>query len=236
MNLLEQSIPLLAAALLALMVTIRIFQRRQRAPRASAARRDALDTVQDWMPEPARILTVAERQACELLHKALPGFLVLAQVPLSRFLRVPTRQSHAEWLHRVGNISADLLLCDSSSRVLAVVDIRAPQESERARRRHERMARVLKAAGITVHVWREDRLPEIAEIRASLGSALGALPARSATTRAGTSSRPAPLIPVADIEEILAAGDLAHGRSAAHEPVPSAFFDDMEAAPTGGRG
>jgi hypothetical protein len=41
-----------------------------------------------------------------------------------------------------------------------------------------------------------------------------------------------PLIPVADIQEILAEGDaLDHTM----EPVPSAFFDDMEASPTAAR-
>ena len=62
------------------------------------------------------------------LRSAAPGLMVLAQVPLSRFLRVPTRHSHAEWLQRVGCLSADLLVCDTGSRVLAVVDIRPVDE------------------------------------------------------------------------------------------------------------
>ena len=36
-----------------------------------------------------------------------------------------------------------------------------------------------------------------------------------------------PLIPVADINEVLSAGDQA-AYDAAMEPVPSAFFEDME--------
>ena len=108
----------------------------------------AVDTLVGWPPESARVLTIVERQAYDLLRRALPGFLVLAQVPLARFIRVPTRHSYVQWLQRVGSLSADLLLCDAGSRVLAVVDIRPVQESERAKRRHERMARVLRAAGI----------------------------------------------------------------------------------------
>jgi hypothetical protein len=38
-----------------------------------------------------------------------------------------------------------------------------------------------------------------------------------------------PLIPVADIEELLAEGDNAY--DASMEPVPSAFFDDMDLTP-----
>jgi hypothetical protein len=41
-----------------------------------------------------------------------------------------------------------------------------------------------------------------------------------------TSSRPMPLIPVADVEELLSEGDARHGGGDAMEPVPSAFFDD----------
>jgi len=59
----------------------------------------------------------------------------------------------------VGSLSADLLLCDSGSRVLAVIDIRNAEETERSRRRHERMARVLRAARIPVYEWREGQLP-----------------------------------------------------------------------------
>lgn len=192
-------------------------------------RQESLDTVADWAPESARILTVAERQSYELLRKALPGFLVLAQVPLARFIRVPTRHSYGDWLQRVGSLSADLLLCDSGSRVLAVIDIRAVQETERSRRRHERLARVLKSAGIRVYVWREGSLPTASQVRALLGAELA-----PALVAKPINSRPMPLIPIAEMEEILAVGDNAM-HDAAMEPVPSAFFDEMESAPTTAR-
>lgn len=211
----------LAMAVLLLLTLLRI-RTRQR-PRGTTPTREALDTVQAWPPESSRVMSVAERQGYELLRRALPGFLVLAQVPLSRFLRVPTRHSYTDWMQRVGSLSADLLLCDGGSRVLAVIDIRAPHETERSRRRHERLARVLKAAGIRVHVWREGELPSLAAVRGALGADL--LPATEPAKP--TPSRPMPLIPVPDIEEVLAAGDhLAY--DAALEPVPSAFFDDLE--------
>jgi hypothetical protein len=37
---------------------------------------------------------------------------------------VPTRHSYSDWLTRVGRLTVDLLVCDKSSRVVAVVDIR----------------------------------------------------------------------------------------------------------------
>lgn len=213
--------------LLLTLLAMRLRQRHSAGRRGGA--REALDTVVNWPPEAARVLTIAERQAYELLRRAVPGFLVLAQVPLSRFIRVPSRHSYVDWLQRVGSLSADLLLCDAGSRVLAVIDIRSAQESERARRRHERMTRVLRKAGIHVLTWREDALPGAAEVRHAVTAIVSA---QVVAPPKPTASRPMPLIPVADISEILAEGDRAAMEAeleASMEPVPSAFFEELEA-------
>jgi hypothetical protein len=225
--------PIAATALCAavLLLTLLMWRRRQMGSRRNTARREALDTVQAWPPEAVRVLTIAERRAYDLLRSALPGFLVLAQVPLSRFLRVPTRYSHAEWMHRAGSLSADLLVCDAGSRVLAVIDIRPAEQTERSLRRHERMAKVLKAAGITVQVWGEDRLPTASDVRALFGAELEkSAQGGTVSQPKPTTSRPMPLIPVAEMEEILAQGDLA-SQDMSMEPVPSAFFDDLDVMP-----
>lgn len=221
MNILD---PLSAAALATaglLMLSLMAVRRRQRSAMGRSARQDALDTVADWPPEAARVLSVTERQAFELLKRSLPGFMVLAQVPLSRFVRVPMRRSYNDWLQRVGQLSADLVVCDIGSRVLAVIDIRSPEETVRSKRRHERMTRVLKAAGIQVHTWREGDLPSASEVRSVIGAVLVDNAPRP------TNSRPMPLIPVADIEEILAEGDK-FDFGGGMEPVASGFFDEIE--------
>ena len=192
-------------------------------------KRDALDTVAAWPPEAARVLTITERQAYDLLKRSMPGYLVLGQVPISRFIRVPARHSYSDWLQRVGALSADLLLCDAGSRVLAVVDIRPVTESERSRRRHERMARVMRAAGIHVHVWREGALPSAAEVRTAMAHVIG----HAAAGIKPSTSRPMPLIPVAEMSELLADGDraaLEGSYDASTEPVPSGFYDEIEPA------
>jgi hypothetical protein len=226
--------PISATALCAavMLFTLLMWRRRQAGAPRGGTPQDALDTVQAWQPEAARVLTIAERRAYELLRAALPGFLVLAQVPLSRFLRVPSRHSHAEWMRRVGSLSADLLVCNAGSRVLAVIDIRPAEQTERSRQRHERMAKVLKAAGIGVQVWSEERLPTAAEIRSLLGAELerSAAPGTAGAQPKASTSTPMPLIPVAEMEELLAQGDLA-SLDMSMEPVPSAFFDDLDMVP-----
>lgn len=225
------SAALAAAAAAALLLTLLLVRRRGRQNQSRGSLRDALDTVQDWPPEPARVMTVQERQSYELLRRAVPGYMVLAQVPLSRFIRVPQSKSYTQWLQRVGAASADLLVCDLNSRVLAVVDIRHARESERARARHERMTRVLKAAGIRVMKWNAESLPTPSEVRTLLLPMLEADgDATAARQLSGSSSKPLPLIPVPEIEEMLAEGDAAF-EGGAMEPVPSTFFDDFDPTP-----
>src|SRR6186713_1788288 len=116
---------------------------------------ERLDTLAGWPPEPTRVLRSSERLAFSTLKLALPGYLILAQVPLARFLTVPKRNSYAEWMRRLGNQCVDFVICDVTSQVIAVVEIRPPLEqmSEKLRARLDRVERVLEAANIPVHVW-----------------------------------------------------------------------------------
>jgi hypothetical protein len=219
-----------ALALAAALVLLLSFLagRRRRAPAPRNTRRDAPDKSLTHTPVPARVLTVAERQAHTLLRQAMPGYLVLAQVPLSRFLSVKTNQT--EWLQSISGLSADILLCDSASRVLAVIDIRTAKLSDNSRRRHERMTALLRKAGIKVLSWQADSLPDVALARHQLLPMLAAPSANREAQQATGSSRPIPLIPVA---EILAEGD--QQDDGTMEPVPSALFDDFELVPNQAR-
>jgi len=116
-------------------------------------------------------------------------------------------------------------LATRRSRVIAVIDIRAAVESERSRRRHERMARVLRRAGVHVLTWQERALPGAAEVRSTL---MPLIEPPVALAQRGTSSRPMPLIPVAEMEEIVAEGDhrIAELDTVQQDPVPSGFYDD----------
>lgn len=206
----------------ALLLTLWWIHRQTAGARAKKTRpEEELDTVQAWPPQAVRIMTAPERKAYEILRRALPQHMVLAQVPLSRFVSVPVRHSYAEWLDRVGRLSVDLVVCDFSSRIIAAIEIRGAEETPRARQRHERMSQVLRAAGLKVHVWPVLDLPSLGEVREMFG-----------VTSEGTASQPMPLvdksgrtaIPVPEMQELLAAGDEFDYH---HDPVPSAFFDEQ---------
>ena len=210
-------------------------KRRESAADDEAEReRDGLDTVAAWPPEVTRLLSGGERAAHESLVKALPECMIFAQVPLARFIRVPRRHSYADWLTRVGHLSADFLICDRASLVIGAVSLQAMQESERAARRRARMARVLKAAGVKVFVWREQAIPDPEKARDQIIQRTGEIDATQPPITIGTPKtvRPAPVaggngkIPV---PEVLAESPDEGPR---REPPSSTWFDDLDSGPT----
>lgn len=201
-----------------------------RARRSSAAAHalDQLDTLTTWPPEPTRVLDIHERLALQALARALPGHMLLAAVPLANFLNVPRRHSYAEWLKRAGHLSVDLMVCDPSSHVVAVVLLRKPNDTAKRLRRLEQIARVVSAARVRVLFWTSGALPAQADIiealkphpRAANG---GAAPAED------TATAPSPVmnglgLPLPLVVESHTGAAPATGR----ETPASTWFDDLE--------
>ena len=207
--------------------------RRLRHARSDEADADRIDTLTGWPPEATRVLTLTERQAYSTLVRALPDCIVLAQVPMSRFLKVPRRHSYADWLRRLGHQCVDFVVCDMHAQVLAVVELRAPSgpAAERAQRRLERMARSLKAAKVPLHVWTEGLLP-------SAEAAREAITPRPATPATGTASTPStdvaatpakqPPAPALSPFEDTGRDSMQDERIELQEPPPSTWFDDID--------
>ena len=194
-------IGLLAAVLLLLLAWLALRGRGRPGadrPRSDHAD-DRLDTLAGWPPQPTRLMTANERRAFAMLTRALPDHIVLAQVPVSRFVSVPKRNSYADWLRRVGYQCVDLIVCDIATQVLAVVELQPVQPSERAKKRLLRIARTLKAAGLPLHVWREDALPAFETLRQTL------LPESVTAASSGPPTVPGDPLPDLAVEEL---GDL----------------------------
>jgi hypothetical protein len=195
---------------------------------------DNVDTITGWMPQGTRVLTTAERQAFETLRTALPAHIVLAQVPLARFIKVPTRNSYAEWLRRAGHLCADLVVCDRHSLVVAVVEVHAsgPVSDDRVMRRQQRLVRVLKAAGIPMFVWTEDALPSAAAAREAIAPTPPAaepepaLPAKLTRSTPGRTSLTGG--PFTDEARDITSDEAAE----LNQAPPSTWFDDLDTSPT----
>jgi hypothetical protein len=184
---------------------------------------DAVDTVTGWPPEVTRVLAHRQRRAYEVLRRAMPEHVILAQVPVSRFIHVPARLSYAEWLRRIGHVCVDLLVCDRSSHVIAVVEVRESghRPSDRARKREKRLERVLSAAGVPLQVWDEAWMPEPATVRRTL------LTDREET---GTDDPGMATIPMGLVPEALEVHELDDAALSGFEPPRTTLFDDAHAS------
>ncbi len=204
---------------------------------------ERLDTLAGWPPEPTRILRSSERLAFSTLKLALPGYLVLAQVPLARFLTVPKRNSYAEWMRRLGNQCVDFVVCDVTSQVVAVVEVRPPIDllDERVRVRLDRVARALKAAKIPLHVWNEEKLPTIEAAREKILPNVPAVPPSMVKKPAALPASAAAIGAMAMVEEAVVEGgpvsdpfadtdrDWSHGEVIeVREPSTSSWFDELD--------
>ena len=222
---------IIGVALAATVLVVWWFSRRRTAPLDSLATADRLDTLLGWPPEATRVLRTSERVAYTTLRLALPKYMILAQVPLARFINVPKRNSYAEWMRRLGNQCVDLLVCDVTSQVVAVVELRPSetQTSERVRRRLERVARVLKAVNIPLHVWNEDALPSVEAVRASLAPKGPAIPgelAKRADVRSAVPEESTARHSFADTDP-----DATAEAADIREPTASTWFDELDSAP-----
>lgn len=218
------------AGLLIVVLLVVLWRMRSRARGADGTKdADRLDTVASWPPAPMRVLSAAERIAYKTLARALPGHMILAKVPLARFLKVPSRHSYAEWLRRLGHQCADFVVCDMSSEVIAVISVRPPvsQTSERSRKRHQRLARAMKAARIPLHEWTENAFPTPDRAREALLPAADGASAAGRPPAAPAPSRPAVLDAIDRAEADTQQDDPDKGL----EPPPSTWFDDFNSGP-----
>jgi hypothetical protein len=125
-----------------------------------------------WSPRSDQALSKAEVATYFRLREALPQHIILAQVQLSRFLKVSTRLSYSGWMRRVGARCVDFVVCDAAGMVVAVIELEpepigGTMGPNAARRKHK----VLKAAEIPVMYWDAAHLPTAAQIRAMMMAA-----------------------------------------------------------------
>jgi Protein of unknown function (DUF2726) len=237
MSTLQITLVLLVAALLSAWWWLR---RRDSVVEEKEAER--IDTLTGWPPQATRVLTTQERIAFGTLVRALPEYMILAQVPLARFVNVPKRNSYADWLRRLGYQCADFVVCDMAAQVIAVVEVQNPQPSERARKRLKRMARTLKAAKLPLLTWTENNLPSADAARDAIlprpvatpvgamrpGTATDAEAAAPAATMAATAAGLAPNAnPFDESNRDSTQDELIE----LLEPPPSTWFDDLDSDP-----
>jgi len=198
---------------------------------------DRLDTVTGWPPQPTRVLSTQERLAFGTLARALPEYMILAQVPLARFLNVPRRNSYADWLRRIGNQCADFVVCDMAAQVVAVVELQAPQAGERARKRLTRIQRTLKAAKLPLLIWTENAIPGADAAREQVLPPPPAPETTAPGVAPAAASAPAAIVPAAGVAGPNPFDEIDRDSTQDEmiellEPPASTWYDDLDSAPT----
>ncbi len=214
---------------LAALVALWLMRRREPGAVSQPEAEDRVDTLTGWPPQATRVMTTSERIAFGTLVRAMPEYMILAQVPLSRFLSVPKRHSYSDWLRRLGYQSVDFVVCDMTSEVVGVIEIQAAdgRNSERARKRLSRIGRSLKAASIPLHVWTENVLPSSDAAReALLPRPADAAPAQSPL------NGPASMALGNRANDLFIETGLDNNRDDPIESPPSTWFDELDSTPT----
>ncbi len=124
-----------------------------------------------WPLSGVRPLSNIEQVLFHRLAEALPDHVILAQVQLSRFLKVNrgVRQPQ-RWFNRINQKSIDYLICDRAFTIIAGIEL--DDASHRARHRlqaDEQKNAALKAAAIRLVRWQASSLPNGPQIRHQLG-------------------------------------------------------------------
>lgn len=118
-------------------------------------------------------LTEVEQVLYFRLVQALPQYVVLAQVPMSAFLRVRKGRPYREWMNRISQKSVDYLVCRRDFSIVAAIELDdATHDRPRRRAADAAKNRALAGAGVPLVRWKVTSLPDFDAIRAMLGTVL----------------------------------------------------------------
>lgn len=121
---------------------------------------------QDWPFVSQEPLSQVEQILYHRLVHTLPDLVVLAQVPLSRFLRVKMGQTWREWQERIRPMTIDYLICDHDFAIIAAIDLGDRARDLMTRKKAEAtINRALAAARVPLVHWRATELPSAQTIR-----------------------------------------------------------------------
>ncbi len=114
------------------------------------------------------LMSPAEQEAYRRLRAALPDRLIFAQVQLCRFIEA-RKGLKREWHNRIAQLSADFVICEADSSVIAVVEIDDRTHGRaKQRQRDEKKNRACSSAGIRMIRWPARGLPDVQTMREEL--------------------------------------------------------------------
>ncbi|NHQ85529.1 DUF2726 domain-containing protein [Iodobacter sp. HSC-16F04] len=133
------------------------------------AKAQGADTAGVWPFYAKNPLTTPEQVLYFRLLKAMPEHIVLAQVQLSSLLGIKKGNNYRAWLNRINRMSADFVVCNKDSSIVAVIELDDASHQRQDRQLADaKKDKALSSAGISVIRWQVKNLPDEAAIRAAL--------------------------------------------------------------------
>jgi very-short-patch-repair endonuclease len=113
-------------------------------------------------------LSQAEQILYFRLIQALPEHIILAQVQLSRLLGVKNGNNYQAWLNRINRMSADFVVCNKDSSIVAVIELDdATHQREDRQAADAKKDKALASAGVRIVRWQTKSIPDIVAIQAT---------------------------------------------------------------------
>jgi hypothetical protein len=141
--------------------------------RVARRRKAWLDAGVPWPFCARKPLASAEQMLYQRLVTALPGHIVLFQVPVAAVLGVRMGLDRATWNQRIHRLQYNFVVCTKDATVLAAIELEDSARSAQAPSGAEGIKeRASAAAGVRLIRWQAKALPNQAEIQATFGELL----------------------------------------------------------------
>lgn len=132
-------------------------------------KRSHIEAEGKWPLYPYYAMTRNEQALYWHLVKALPDYIVLAQVQASRVIRVKKGENQQSYLNRFNRMSYDFLICHKNSYPLAVIELDDGSHQQAKRIESDnRKNKVLADAGIPLLRWEKNTIPNQETILATI--------------------------------------------------------------------
>ena len=123
---------------------------------------------EEWPFCQRKPLSMPEQVLYFRLVKALPDHIILGQVQLSRIIAVKKGNNAQTWLNRINRMSADFVVCNKDSSIVAVIELDdASHAGEKRQQADAKKDKALTAAGIKIYRWHVKAMPDDVAIKAS---------------------------------------------------------------------
>ncbi|UOO89261.1 DUF2726 domain-containing protein [Vitreoscilla massiliensis] len=100
------------------------------------------------------------------LIEALPDFVVLPQVGLSRFLGVKKGNNFGQWFNRINRMSVDFLVCSKDFKIISAIELDDSTHNDENRKIADaKKDKALDSAGVQIIRWQVTNLPDVENIK-----------------------------------------------------------------------